>query len=227
MRRTPLVKKFQRVCAGQPIADGHACSEGELALGQRVLVAYMSWGGYNYEDAIILSSRIVREGKFRSRILKRFKVDAVDTPLGSEQITHAVPDVADWRKKSAWRGRGSSCRYLREYPVRYSLARLRRARFPGSHEDRDVAPEQNLLRAIFGETADNIRYLDKSLLLPKGQEGRVVSVKVIGRKDGTEAAKQLPPDCHTRVVVEVAGTRSVQPGDKMSGRHGNKGMRLD
>ena len=220
--QTPLVKKFQRVCAGQPIADGHACSEGELALGQRVLVAYMSWGGYNYEDAIILSSRIVREGKFRSRILKRFKVDAVDTPLGSEQITHAVPDVADWRKNLLGEdGVVPVGTYMK--PGQILVGKASPRPIPGSHEDRDVAPEQNLLRAIFGETADNIRYLDKSLLLPKGQEGRVVSVKVIGRKDGTEAAKQLPPDCHTRVVVEVAGTRSVQPGDKMSGRHGNKG----
>ena len=96
--QTPLVEKFQRVKAGQPIADGPASKEGELALGQRVLVAYMSWGGYNYEDAIIVSERVVREGKFRSRILKKFRLDAMDTPLGPEVITRNVPDVADWRR---------------------------------------------------------------------------------------------------------------------------------
>ena len=95
----PTVNRFQRVEAGQPIADGPATSEGELALGQRVLVAYMSWGGYNYEDAIIVSERVVREGKFRSRTLKKYSLDAMDTPLGPEVITRNVPDVAEWRRQ--------------------------------------------------------------------------------------------------------------------------------
>ena len=95
----PIVNRFQRVEAGQPIADGPAISEGELALGQRVLVAYMSWGGYNYEDAIIVSDRVVREGKFRSRTLKKYRLDATDTPLDPEVITRNVPDVADWRRQ--------------------------------------------------------------------------------------------------------------------------------
>ena len=218
----PLVSRYQRVRAGQPIADGHACSEGELALGQRVLVAYMSWGGYNYEDAIILSSRIAREGKFRSRILKRFKIDAVKTPLGEERITQQPPEAAEWRKQLLGEdGIVPVGTYVKAGQILVGKASPRPV--PAEHQDRETMPEQKLLLKIFGETTDNVRYQDKSLLLPKGQEGRVVSVNVIRREDGTDASKRLPPDCHTRVEIEVAGTRSAQPGDKMSGRHGNKG----
>ena len=218
----PLVSRYQRARAGQPIADGHACSEGELALGQRVLVAYMSWGGYNYEDAIILSSRVVREGKFRSRILKRFKIDAVKTPLGDERITRQAPETAEWRRRLLGEdGIAPVGTYVKAGQILVGKASPRPV--PAEHQDREPSPEQKLLLKIFGETASEARYQDKSLLLPKGQEGRVVSVNVIKRSDGTDASKRLPPDCHTRVEIEVAGTRSAQPGDKMSGRHGNKG----
>ena len=218
----PLVNRFQRVRSGQPIADGHACSEGELALGQRVLVAYMSWGGYNYEDAIILSSRVVRAGKFRSRMLKRFKIDALKTPLGEERITRQVPESAEWRKQLLDAdGIVPVGTYVKAGQILVGKASPRP--MPAEHQDRELAPEQKLLLKLFGETTSEMRYQDKSLLLPKGQEGRIVSVTVIKRSDGTEASRRLPPDCHIRVEVEVAGTRSVQAGDKMSGRHGNKG----
>ena len=218
----PVVEKFQRVKAGQPIADGPASKEGELALGQRVLVAYMSWGGYNYEDAIILSERVVRDGKFRSRILKKFRLDAMDTPLGPEVITRNVPDVADWRRNLLDEdGIAPVGSYVR--PGQILIGKATPKPVPAERRDRERTPEENLLFKILGETSDNMRYQDNSRLLPKGQQGRVVSVTIVRRNDGSQAARSLPSACHTRVEVEVAGTRDLQPGDKMSGRHGNKG----
>ena len=220
--QTPVVEKFQRVRAGQPIADGPASKEGELALGQRVLVAYMSWGGYNYEDAIIISERVVREGKFRSRIPKKFRLDAMDTPLGPEVITQNVPDVADWRRKLLDEdGVAPVGSYLR--PGQILVGKATPKPVPAERQGRERTPEENLLFKILGETSDNMLYQDSSRVLPKGQQGRVVSMKIVRRDDGSEAARSLPSGCHTRVEVEVAGTRDLQPGDKMSGRHGNKG----
>ena len=218
----PIVNRFQRVGAGQPVADGPASEEGELALGQRVLVAYMSWGGYNYEDAIIISERVAREGKFRSRILKKFRLDAMDTPLGPEVVTQSVPDVADWRRNLLdENGIAPVGSYVR--PGQILIGKATPKPIPAEYQDREPTPEEKLLFRILGETSDNIRYQDNSRVLPKGQQGRVVSVKIIRRNDGSEAARSLPSGCHTRVEVEVAGTRDLQPGDKMSGRHGNKG----
>ncbi len=222
INQRPVVRHFRHVKAGQPIADGHACADGELALGQRVLVAYMSWEGYNYEDAIILSSRLVKEGKFRSTIRKRFSIDAMETPLGAEHITKQVPDAADWRKKVLGEdGIVPVGTFVKEGQMLVGKASPRPLN--AEHADREIQPEQKLLHAIFGVTSDNLRFLDKSLLLPKGQDGRVVSVKVIKKGDGSDSARQLPPDCLQRVIVEIAGSRVIQPGDKMSGRHGNKG----
>ena len=218
----PIVNRFQHVEAGQPIADGPATSESELALGQRVLVAYMSWGGYNYEDAIIVSERVVREGKFRSRTLKRYRLDAMDTPLGPEVITRNVPDVADWRRRLLDEdGVAPVGAYVE--PGQILIGKATPKPVPAEHQDRERTPEEKLLLKVLGETSDNLRYQDNSRLLPKGQQGRVVSVKGIRRGDGSDTAQELPPSCHTRIEVEVAGTRDLQPGDKMSGRHGNKG----
>ena len=222
MGQRPIVGRFERVKAGQPIADGPASREGELALGQRVLVAYMSWGGYNYEDAIIVSERVVREGKFRSRIFKKFRLDAMDTPLGPEVITQNVPDVADWRRNLLDEdGIAPVGAYVR--PGQILIGKATPKPVLAEYQDRERTPEEKLLFKVLGETSDNIRYQDNSRLLPKGQQGHVVSVKVVIRGDGSEAARVLPAGCHTRVEVEVAGTRDLQPGDKMSGRHGNKG----
>ena len=218
----PIVSRFHRVEAGQPIADGPATSKGELALGQRVLVAYMSWGGYNYEDAIIVSERVVHEGKFRSRTLKKYSLDAMDTPLGPEVITRNVPDVADWRRRLLNEdGVAPVGAYVE--PGQILIGKATPKPVPAEYQDMERMPEEKLLLKVLGETSDNLRYQDGSRLLPKGQQGRVVSVKVIRRGDGSEATRGLPLGCHTRVEVEVAGTRNLQPGDKMSGRHGNKG----
>ena len=222
MGQKPIVNHFQRVEAGQPIADGPATSEGELALGQRVLVAYMSWGGYNYEDAIIVSERVAREGKFRSRTLKKYRLDAMDTPLSPEVMTRDVPDVADWRRLLLDEGGVAPVGAYVE-PGQILIGKATPKPVSAEHQDREQTPEEKLLLKVFGKTSDNLRYQDNSRLLPKGQQGRVVSVKVIRRGDRSEAARGLPPGCHMRVEVEVAGTRDLQPGDKMSGRHGNKG----
>ena len=210
----PTVDKYQRVSTGDVIAEALNCREGELALGQRVLVAYMSWGGYNYEDAIILSEKVAREAKFRSRIVKRYRIDALDTQLGSEVITRDIPDVAPRLKKTMGEdGIVEVGAYVKAGQVLVGKVTPRPSRLDGW---------EALVEKVFEDTANSQRFRNASLVLPKGQQGRVVSVKVVRREDG-DAAEELPPGCHTRVEVEVMGTRNVQAGDKMSGRHGNKG----
>ena len=215
----PAVKRHDRVLQGDLLAEGPACSEGELALGQRVLVAYMSWGGYNYEDAIIVSEKVVREGKFRSRIAKRFKLDALETLMGEEVITGQVPDVAAWRKKM-----------LGEDGVVKVGAFVKAGQILVGKASPRPAPTdvwEALVIKTFDDgkarTEDSLRFRNSSLELPKGQDGRVVAVKVVRKDDGSDEERGLPPGCHTRVEVEILGTRELQPGDKMSGRHGNKG----
>ena len=215
----PAVRRFQRVKAGDLVAEGPACSDGELALGQRVLVAYMSWGGYNYEDAIIVSERVVRAGKFRSYTAKKFTLDALKTQMGDEVITAKVPDVAAWRKKVM--GDDGIVRvgtFVKAGQVLVGKASPR----PAPADAWEV-----MVRKVFddgrAQTEDSSRYRNSSMELPKGQDGRVVGVKVIRKDDETAEARGLPAGCHTRVEVEVLGARILQPGDKMSGRHGNKG----
>lgn len=216
----PLVRPYQCVVAGQILADGPACRDGELALGQRVLVAYMSWEGTNYEDGILLSERVLKTHKFQSHILKRFSLDFLETPFGPELLTQSVPDVADWRRRRLDEdGIAPVGAFVSPGQILIGKASPR----PAASSAEKRTPEEDFLFAVLGETSDSIRWQDKSRLLPKGQQGRVVSRRVISRADGDAAARRLPPGCHMRVEVEVAGTRRVQPGDKMSGRHGNKG----
>lgn len=212
------VERFQRVRKGDLLAEGPACSEGELALGQRVLVAYMSWGGYNYEDAIIVSEKVVRAGKFRSFTAKRFTLDALETQLGNEQITSKVPDVAAWRKRALSEdGVVKVGTFVKAGQILVGKASPR----PAPAE----AWDELVLKAFAGGrgTEDSTRFRNSSLELPKGQDGRVIGVKVIRKDDETAEARGLPSGCHTRVEVEILGERILQPGDKMSGRHGNKG----
>ena len=213
------VERFQRVRKGDLLAEGPACSEGELALGQRVLVAYMSWGGYNYEDAIIVSERVVRAGKFRSFTAKKFTLDALETQMGREEITRRVPDVAAWRRKVLGEdGVVKVGTFVRAGQILVGKASPRPA--PAEAWDELVMKAFDGGR---GKTEDSTRFRNSSLELPKGQDGRVVGVKVIRKDDETAEARGLPSGCHTRVEVEILGARILQPGDKMSGRHGNKG----
>ena len=146
----------------------------------------------------------------------------MDTPLGPEVITRNVPDVADWRRLLLDDdGVVPVGAYVRSGQILIGKATPKPV--PAEQQDRERTAEEKLLLKVLGETSDNLCYQDGSRLLPKGQQGRVVSVEVTRRGDGSAAASGLPPGCHTRVEVEVVGTRDLQPGDKMSGRHGNMG----
>lgn len=215
----PVLGKHMIAKKGDALADGHAMSEGELALGQRVVVAYLSWGGFNYEDAIILSDRILKAHKFRTRVVKRFRIEASDIAgVGSEIITKDLHDVPSKKmKKLDDDGIVKLGSYVKagDILVGKQTPRL-------NPVERRQTPEDKLLQRIFG-VESHIRFMESSLRLPKGQDGRVTRVRVVKREDGTEASARLDPACHTYIEITVIGSRDVQPGDKMSGRHGNKG----
>ena len=215
----PVVSKGDVVEVGDALATGPAIREGELALGQRVLVGYMSWEGYNFEDAIILSESVVQGHKFRSRAMKKFKCAASSlVGIGDERITPYVHDVAPHRLRHLGEDgivRVGSYVKAGDVLVGKETPRLNPAQ-------RRQTPEDKLLQKIFG-VGEEIRFVNSSLALPKGKEGRVVGVRVTRPDDGTPKARTLDPAWHTHVVVEVCGTRNVESGDKMSGRHGNKG----
>lgn len=215
----PAIDKHRIVKKGDVIADAHAMREGELALGQRVVVAYLSWHGFNYEDAIILSDRILKDHKFKTRVVKRFRIEASDLAgVGSEIITKDLHDVpAKKMKHLDDNGIVKIGSYVKagDLLVGKQTPRL-------NPVERRRTPEDLLLQKIFG-VESHIRFVESSLKLPKGQDGRVVRVRVVERDDGSEAAGKLAPSCHTYIEIVVIGTRDVQPGDKMSGRHGNKG----
>ena len=215
----PATDKNRRVLKGGVLADGHAMSEGELALGQRVVVAYLSWGGYNYEDAIILSERVIKRHKFRTRVLKRFRIAASDLAgVGSEIITRKLDQTPDKKKKKLGDdGIVKLGSYVKAGDV--LVGKLTPRLNP---VERKQTPEDRLLQKIFGVDG-SIRHIESSLALPKGQDGRVIDIRIVRRDDDTEEARKLDPSCHTYIEVLVAGTRDVQAGDKMSGRHGNKG----
>jgi len=211
INQRPLVRRGDRVSAGQVIADGSSTENGELALGQNILVAYMSWEGGNFEDAILISERIAREDLFTSIHLEKYEVDARDTRLGPEEITRDIPNVGE-----------EGLRNLDEQGIVYVGAEV------GPQDilvgrltpegEAELTAEEKLLRAIFGEKARKVR--DTSLRLPHGERGTVVEVKLFSR----EAGDELPPGVNQRVRVSVAQKRKIGAGDKMAGRHGNKGV---
>jgi DNA-directed RNA polymerase subunit beta len=196
---------------GQILADGSATEGGELALGQNILVAYMPWEGYNYEDAILISERLVSEDVYTSIHIEKFEIEARQTKLGPEEITREIPNVGE-----------DALRNLDENGI------IRIGAWVESGEilvgkvtpkgESDQPPEEKLLRAIFGEKARDVR--DNSLRVPNGEKGRVVDVRVFTREQGDE----LPPGANMVVRVYVAQKRKIQVGDKMAGRHGNKGI---
>ncbi len=206
-----LVREGQEVAAGQVIADGSATEGGELALGQNILVAYMPWEGYNYEDAILISERLVFDDVYTSIHIEKFEIEARQTKLGPEEITREIPNVGE-----------DALRQLDEEGI------IRVGAWVESGDilvgkvtpkgESDQPPEEKLLRAIFGEKARDVR--DNSLRVPNGEKGRVVDVRVFTREKGDE----LPPGANMVVRVYVAQKRKIQVGDKMAGRHGNKGI---
>ena len=201
----------QRVRSGQVLADGSSTDDGELALGKNLLVAFMSWEGYNFEDAIILSERLVKDDVLTSIHIKEHEIDARDTKLGTEEITRDIPNLSD--------------EILADLDD-LGIVRVGAEVAPGDvlvgkvtpKGETELTPEERLLRAIFGEKAREVR--DTSLKVPHGEAGKVIDVKVFNRDDGDE----LPPGVNQLVRVYVGQKRKISVGDKLAGRHGNKGV---
>ena len=211
INQKPLVKEGDKVKAGDVIADGASTCGGELSLGKNVLIAYMPWEGYNFEDAILLSERCVHDDIFTSVHIEKLEIDARQTKLGPEEITREIPNVSE-----------ESLRHLDERGIVRIGARVYaddilvgKVTPKGESEH---PPEEKLLRAIFAEKARDVK--DNSLRVPHGEGGRVLDVKVFDREKGDE----LPPGANTVIRVYIAQKRKVSVGDKLSGRHGNKGI---
>ncbi|HHV96420.1 MAG TPA: DNA-directed RNA polymerase subunit beta, partial [Clostridiaceae bacterium] len=211
INQRPLVRKGDVVKKGDIIADGPSTDNGELALGKNVLVGFMPWEGYNYEDAILISEKLVKDDTFTSIHIEEYEAEARDTKLGPEEITRDIPNVSeDALKDLDERG---IIRIGAE--VRAGDILVGKVTPKGETE---LTAEERLLRAIFGEKAREVR--DTSLRVPHGESGIVVDVKVFSR----EAGDELPPGVNQMVMVYVAQKRKISVGDKMAGRHGNKGV---
>ena len=207
----PIVKAGQRVEADTIIADGPSTDNGELALGRNVLVAFMPWEGYNYEDAILISEKVVKEDVFTSIHIEEYECEARDTKLGPEEITRDIPNVSEEMLKNL--DDQGVIRVGAE--VRPDDILVGKVTPKGETE---LTPEERLLRAIFGEKAREVR--DSSLRVPHGEAGKIVAVKRFARENGDE----LPPGVNRLVRVYIAQKRKISEGDKMAGRHGNKGV---
>lgn len=207
----PLVQKGERVEKGEILADGPSMEKGELALGRNVLVAFMTWEGYNYEDAIIMSERLVKDDVYTSIHIEEYESEARDTKLGPEEITRDIPNVGE-----------DALRNLDERGIIRIGAEVRDGDIlVGKVTPKGVTEltaEERLLHAIFGEKAREVR--DTSLRVPHGGDGIVLDVKVFNREDGDE----LPPGVNQLVRVYIVQKRKIHEGDKMAGRHGNKGV---
>jgi DNA-directed RNA polymerase subunit beta len=201
----------QKVKAGQLLADGSSTDGGELALGKNLLVAFMSWEGYNFEDAIILSERLVKDDVLTSIHIHEHEIDARDTKLGAEEITRDIPNLSD-EILADLDDRGIVCVGAEVSPGDVLVGKIT------PKGETELTPEERLLRAIFGEKAREVR--DTSLKVPHGETGKVIDVKVFNRDDGDE----LPPGVNQLVRVYVAQKRKISVGDKLAGRHGNKGV---
>ena len=211
INQRPIVREGDVLRAGDVIADGASTSCGDLSLGKNVLLAYMPWEGYNFEDAILLSERCVHDDVFTSVHIEKLEIDARQTKLGPEEITREIPNVSE-----------ESLRHLDERGIVRIGARVYaddilvgKVTPKGESEH---PPEEKLLRAIFAEKARDVK--DNSLRVPHGEGGRVLDVKVFDREKGDE----LPPGANTVIRVYIAQKRKVSVGDKLSGRHGNKGI---
>ena len=211
INQAPVVRTDDEVQAGDVIADGPCTDQGELALGRNVLVSFMPWEGYNYEDAIVISERLVKEDLFTSIHIEEYEVEARDTKLGPEEITRDIPNVGE----EALRDLDDRGIVRIGAEVRSGDILVGKVTPKGETE---LTAEERLLRAIFGEKAREVR--DTSLKVPHGEKGKVVDVKVFSRETGDE----LPPGVNSLVRVYVAQKRKITVGDKMAGRHGNKGV---
>jgi DNA-directed RNA polymerase subunit beta len=211
INQRPLVDAGQRVEIGTPLADGPCTDEGEMALGRNMLVAFMPWEGHNYEDAIILSQRVVQQDLLTSIHIEEHEVDARDTKLGPEEITRDIPNVSDEMLADL------DERGIIRIGAEVTTGDILVGKVTPKGET-ELTPEERLLRAIFGEKAREVR--DTSLKVPHGEEGTVIGVRVFDRDNGDE----LPPGVNQLVRVYVAQKRKISVGDKLAGRHGNKGV---
>jgi DNA-directed RNA polymerase subunit beta len=211
INQKPIVSEGDKVKTGQPIADGASTDGGELALGRNLMVAFMPWEGHNFEDAIVISERLVKEDILSSIHIEEHEIEARDTKLGAEEITRDIPNVAE--------------EVLMDLDDR-GIIRIGADVGPGDYlvgkvtpkGETELTPEERLLRAIFGEKAREVR--DVSLKVPNGESGKAIAVKEFSREDGYD----LPPGMNELVRVYVAKQRKISAGDKLAGRHGNKGV---
>ncbi len=211
MNQKPIVAADEKVEKGQVIADGPSTEQGDLALGKNLMVAFMPWEGHNYEDAIVISERLVKDDILTSIHIEEHEVDARDTKLGAEEITRDIPNVSE--------------EILKDLDER-GIVRIGAEVNPGDYlvgkvtpkGETELTPEERLLRAIFGEKAREVR--DTSLKVPHGESGKVIGVRVFTREEGDE----LAPGVNQLVRVYVAQKRKISEGDKLAGRHGNKGV---
>ncbi len=211
INQRPIVAEGEKVKKGQVIADGPSTSDGEISLGKNILIGFMTWEGYNYEDAILINERIVKEDVFTSIHLEKYEIEARDTKLGAEEITRDIPNVGDDALKD-----------LDERGIIRIGAEVRSGDIlvgkVSPKGETEVTSEERLLRAIFGEKAREVR--DTSLRVPHGESGIIVDVKVFTRENGDE----MSPGVNMIVRVNIAQKRKISVGDKMAGRHGNKGV---
>ena len=207
----PIVMAGEHVDKGQVIADGPATSNGEIALGKNALIGFMTWEGYNYEDAVLLNERLVREDIYTSVHIEEYSHEARDTKLGPEEITRDIPNVGE----DALKNLGADGVIVRGAEVHAGDILVGKVTPKGETE---LTPEERLLRAIFGEKAREVR--DTSLRLPHGESGIVVDVRTFSR----DTSDELPPGVNKVVRVYIAQKRKISVGDKMAGRHGNKGV---
>ena len=211
VNQKPIVRLGDRIQAGDPIADGPSTDHGELSLGRNILVAFMTWEGYNYEDAVLLNQRMVKEDFYTSVHIEEYECDARDTKLGPEEITRDIPNVSE--------------EMLKDLDER-GIIRVGAVVRPGDilvgkvtpKGETELTAEERLLRAIFGEKAREVR--DTSLRVPHGEAGKIVDVRLFSAADGDE----LPAGVHHLVRIYIAQKRKISVGDKMAGRHGNKGV---
>ena len=211
VNQRPIVNQGDRVEAGQIIADGPSTSQGEVALGKNALIGFMTWEGYNYEDAVLLNERLVRDDVYTSIHIEEYSHEARDTKLGPEEITREIPNVGE----DALKDLDANGIIKVGTEVRASDILVGKVTPKGETE---LTAEERLLRAIFGEKSRDVR--DTSLKVPHGESGIVVDVKVFSR----EAGDELPPGVNKDVRVYIAQKRKISVGDKMAGRHGNKGV---
>ncbi|MFA5644138.1 MAG: DNA-directed RNA polymerase subunit beta [Patescibacteria group bacterium] len=211
INQKPIIDLGEKIKKGQVLTDGPAISEGELSLGKNVLVAFMTWEGYNYEDAVIISERLVKEDVYTSIQIENYTIDVRDTKLGPEVITNDIPNISEEKLKNLDEDG------IIRVGAEVSSGDILVGKITPKGESK-LSAEERLLRAIFGDKAKDVR--DSSLYLEHGEHGKVIDIKIFSREDGDK----LEAGVLKSVQVSIANLRKIQVGDKMSGRHGNKGV---